>query len=130
MTQAAGMTAALGRKRLPFTAAAVLSMAACAVTAPAVATAAADGNFQYEQYCIACHGADARGVDGLGVDLVTSPFVAGISAKDLVEFLKTGRTAEDPQSQTNSPMPGFDWVSESDLQAVAAWLKGKTAKWR
>lgn len=88
-----------------------------------VAGAASGGNLPYEQYCLACHGADARGIDGLGVDLTASPLVASASEQELVQFIKAGRMADDPRSVTKRPMPGFAWAPDAELQAIAAWLK-------
>lgn len=102
--------------------AAALAMVAC------VGVAAADSNPQFEQNCVMCHGADARGVEGLGVDLVDSAFVAKSSAAELVAFLKQGRMPDDPASRTQRPMPGFSWIAETDLQAIASYLKNTVSK--
>lgn len=87
---------------------------------------AADGSELFDVHCIACHGPDARGIEDQGVDLVASPFVARESAAGLVEFLKAGRVADDPASVTGRPMPGFYWVAESELEALAAFLKDRS----
>jgi mono/diheme cytochrome c family protein len=106
----------------------LLTGAVAALLVAAQGMADAGDNFHYQQYCIACHGGDARGVASLGVDLAGSRFVATASEQELVEFIKVGRSADDPQSQTNRPMPGFDWVPEQELQSVAAWLKAEAPK--
>ena len=74
--------------------------------------------------CVACHGADAKGVQGLGLDLTTSELVANSSAAELVEFLKVGRMPTDPASVTGIPMPGFAWLQPAQLEEVAGYLKG------
>ena len=71
---------------------AAVAMAAYAVTAPGE-------NALYNTHCIVCHGAEARGIEGLGVSLVESPFV--------VEFLKVGRLPNDPASTTGIPCRGL-----------------------
>lgn len=100
---------------------AALSMAAYPV-------AAADSSPQFEQNCVACHGADAQGVEGLGVSLVESAFAAKSSEAELVAFLKQGRMPDDPTSRTHRPMPSFSWIAESDLQAIASYLKNTVTK--
>ena len=42
---------------------------------------------------------------GLGKDMTTSAFVAELSDAELVEFIKLGRTADDPLNTTGVPMP-------------------------
>lgn len=97
-----------------------------AVDAAAVDTPAVDpGAAAYATYCIACHGADGAGVEGLGVNLVTSPFVARQSAAALLAFLKAGRLPDDPASVAGRPMPGFGWVPEAELAAIVAHLKSR-----
>jgi mono/diheme cytochrome c family protein len=116
-----------------------LSMAAYAAAGPGSASAdrpvarspvVAQANMipQFEQNCVACHGADAKGVEGLGVNLIESGFVAKKSESELVAFLKQGRLPDDPDSRTHRPMPSFSWVAESDLQAIASFLKSAAPK--
>jgi len=105
--------------------------AVAATQPPALRTAAAaapDGAALFDVHCIACHGPDARGIDNLGVDLVASPFVARSAEPDLVGFLKDGRLPDDPDSLTGRPMPGFAWVAEGELRALAAFLKSRNGK--
>jgi mono/diheme cytochrome c family protein len=98
------------------------------VAAPATVAGAAVSDAAFEQHCVACHGADARGIDNLGVDLVASAFVAATSEQGLVEFLQVGRLPDDPATRTGRPMPGFSWVSESELESIAAFLKSRSGK--
>jgi mono/diheme cytochrome c family protein len=90
----------------------------------AAAAAPASASAVYAANCIACHGADAKGVQGLGLDLTASQLVAESSAAELVEFLKVGRMPTDPASVTGIPMPGFAWLQSADLDEVARYLKG------
>jgi mono/diheme cytochrome c family protein len=73
--------------------------------------------------CSACHGADAMGVEGLGLNLVESQLVAESSEGDLVVFLKAGRQPGSPDSVTGVPMPAFAWMSDADLAAISGYLK-------
>ena len=51
-------------------------------TAELATAAPADGqNAAFWTYCIACHGVDGQGIDGLGVNLVASPYVASVSPR-------------------------------------------------
>jgi mono/diheme cytochrome c family protein len=103
------------------------AVAALVLAGAAGAASAADGSAAFEQYCIACHGADARGIDNAGADLVASAFVRARSAAELVVFLEAGRLADDPGSRTGRPMPGFGWVTASELRALADYLKSINA---
>ena len=81
------------------------------------------GSSQFSDHCLLCHGPDARGVEGLGVSLVDSAYVAERSVAELVAFLKAGRLPDDPDSVSSRPMPGFAWVEEADLVAIAEHVK-------
>jgi mono/diheme cytochrome c family protein len=96
---------------------------AMALTAPVARADGGDGSAAFDLYCMACHGADARGIDGLGVTLVGSAFVTRTPVAELVEFLKIGRLPDDPATLTGRAMPGFGWVSDSELTAVVEFLK-------
>ena len=78
----------------------------------------------YAAQCSACHGADATGVEGLGLNLVESSLVAASSADELVAFLQEGRPTDAPESVTGVPMPAFAWMEAGDLAEVAAHVKG------
>lgn len=92
--------------------------------AVAAVTGAADpGAALFAVQCVACHGANAQGVTGLGVNLVESKLVSGSSSDELVAFLKAGRAADAPDSTTKVPMPAFAWMSAGDLTALAGYLK-------
>jgi mono/diheme cytochrome c family protein len=101
---------------------AAVTMAVATTVVPLPAPAA-DGSEAFTQYCGVCHGVDGEGLDGAGVDLLGSDFVRGASERELVEFLQTGRLADDPASRTGRPMPEFSWLSETELQTIAAFLK-------
>jgi len=102
------------RAKLGVAPAPVAATAAVAATAPSAI---------YAVQCVACHGADAQGVQGLGVNLVESPLVANSSVAELVAFLQAGRGADSPENKSGVPMPAFAWMSAADIDEVATYLK-------
>ena len=61
--------------------------------------------------CSACHGADASGVQGLGKGLHNNEFVQGNTDEEMMEFINTGRPADDPEvhleERKAQVLPGF-----------------------
>jgi mono/diheme cytochrome c family protein len=86
--------------------------------------AAAEVSAVYATQCVACHGADAKGVPGLGLNLVDSELVDISSQSELVAFLQEGRAGDSPDSVTKVPMPSFVWMDEGDLVEVTLYIKG------
>jgi disulfide bond formation protein DsbB len=94
----------------------------------AVASAgdAAAGKELYGLSCIACHGATAEGIPGLGPDLTASEFVTTQSDQALVEFIKKGRMANDPANTTGIAMPpkgGDSALTDADMLNIVAHLR-------
>ncbi len=78
------------------------------------------------QSCIACHGADAKGIPGLGKDMTTSDFVRSKSDAELVEFIKQGRAPDDPLNTTGVPMPPMGAnpsLTDADLLAIVEFIR-------
>jgi mono/diheme cytochrome c family protein len=96
---------------------------AVGAAAPAVARGASSPVF--DQHCIACHGPDARGIENLGVDLVESAFVRRSTSAELITFLRSGRLIDHPATLTGRPMPGFGWLTDGELEALAEFLKAQ-----
>lgn len=103
---------------------------ACGPSTPAATPTpsgdAALGQEAYTKTCIACHGADAKGMPNLGKDLTTSQYVKESSQQQLVEFFKVGRSASDPANTTGVDMPpkgGNPALSDTDLLNIAAFIK-------
>lgn len=92
-----------------------------AATGTVVATAAT--SLVFGTNCVACHGPEGKGVEGLGVNLLESRLVADSSPADLVVFLQAGRAADAPDNVSGVPMPSFAWMSDADLAEVAAYIK-------
>jgi disulfide bond formation protein DsbB len=112
----------------PAPAAAAPAEAAPAEAQP-VAAAAGDaehGKQLYAQLCIACHGPEAKGVQGLGKDLTTSTFIAEKTDPELVEFITVGRDPGDPLNTTGVAMPpkgGNPALSEQDMLDLVAYMR-------
>lgn len=82
---------------------------------------ATHGRDVFATTCVACHGADGRGVAGLGRNLVESDFVAGRSDEELLQFLITGRQAKPVAMPSRG---GRDDLTDEDLSHVVAYLRG------
>ncbi len=82
-----------------------------------------DGSVVYYDYCLSCHGENARGMDELGVDLVRSVFVARQSDLALTGFLRVGRAEDAPDNMTGELMPAFDYLEEQEIAAVIDYLR-------
>ena len=67
----------------------------------------AAGEKLYQSTCVACHGADATGVQGLGKSLhpSASEFISSATDDELVDFIKQGRQPGDPGNTTGVAMP-------------------------
>lgn len=80
----------------------------------------------YKGTCASCHGGDARGINGLGKDLVENEFVAAQTEDGLALFIKQGREKNDPDNMTGVAMPpkgGNPGLSAQALLDVAAYLR-------
>jgi len=76
--------------------------------------------------CTACHGADAKGLVGLGKDLTDNSFADGLTDEELVAFLIEGRPAGDPLNTTGvdmQPRGGNADLSDQDLFDIVAYLR-------
>lgn len=81
----------------------------------------------YNVHCSACHGPNGEGIEGLGVDLVASEFVAGSDADALIGLLREGRMPDAEISMTGRPMPSFAWMGEDELDGLAVLLRNKAS---
>lgn len=123
-----GMASRAPRELPPAPAAVAAAAAPPAAAQPLLAAAAdpaveAPGAAIYGVHCIACHGADARGVQGLGLNLVDSTLVNSWSNADMVAFLQAGRGMDSPENQSGVPMPAFNWMPAEDLEAVSEYVQ-------
>ena len=86
------------------------------------------GEAIYQSTCVACHGPDAKGVQGLGKSLhpSDSEFIQEKSNEELVAFIKQGRQPDDPLNTTGVAMPpkgGNPALSDEDIQNVVAYMR-------
>jgi len=76
--------------------------------------------------CSACHGPEGEGIEGLGKDMTTSDFIAGLSDAELVEFIKTGRDTSDPANTTGVAMPpkgNNPSLTDEQLMDIVAYIR-------
>ena len=107
-------------------AAAAEATAAAGTGAEVVADTASPGEVLFRVTCPACHGSDAKGVPGLGKDMTTSAFIQSLSDAELVEFIKVGRTADDPLNTTGVAMPAKGAnvaLSDEDILLIVEYMR-------
>jgi disulfide bond formation protein DsbB len=88
--------------------------------------ARAKGKQVFKQTCVACHGEDGKGIEGLGKNWTTSEYIASSTNDELIEFLKVGRTIEDPANTTGILMPprgGNPNLTDDDLRNVVLYMR-------
>lgn len=85
----------------------------------------AAGHRLYAVSCVACHGADAHGVAGLGRDL-TKGFARSASDPALVRMIIRGRQPGEPGHTAAVPMPpkgGRPDFGDSDIANIVSYLR-------
>ena len=63
---------------------------------------------------------------GLGKDMTTSAFIKGKSDAEMVEFIKRGRTADDPLNTTGVAMPAKGAnvnLTDADILAIVEYIR-------
>lgn len=89
---------------------------------------ATTGRRVYMGTCMSCHGTDAKGLPGLGKNLVIkSDWMKQQTDDTLVAFIKTGRPATDPLNTTHVEMPpkgGNPSLTDDDLYDIVAYIRG------
>jgi disulfide bond formation protein DsbB len=76
--------------------------------------------------CSACHGPDARGLPGLGKDMLASEFILSLTDEELLDFIKVGRPVWDATNTTGVDMPakgGNPAMTDEDVMAVIAYIR-------
>jgi disulfide bond formation protein DsbB len=85
-----------------------------------------DGQALFTSNCSTCHGPTGAGLPGLGKPLTTSEFVGSLSDEELLEFIKTGRPADDPLNSSGVLMPpkgGNTSLTDEQLLAIVAYIR-------
>lgn len=86
----------------------------------------AKGETVYQGLCAACHGFNARGIQGLGKTLVDSSFINDLTDDELHAFMLVGRGINDPLNTTGQIMPakgGNPSLTDDDLYNVIAYIR-------
>ncbi len=84
------------------------------------------GKDLYMQSCSACHGPDAKGLPKLGKDLTTSEFAINKTDEELLEYVKVGRTPDDPLNTTGVAMPpkgGNPALTDQQILDIIAYVR-------
>lgn len=80
----------------------------------------------FDTTCAQCHGTTGRGMPHQGADLRDSKFVAGHDDRQLIAFVRRGRTPDDPDSVMKQYMPAKGGVvsfNDNDLQDIVAHVR-------
>lgn len=86
----------------------------------------ASGKQLFERSCLACHGEGGVGLENLGKPLVGTEFMRNISDAELLAFIKTGRSTDDPANTTGVAMPpkgGNPALTDEQIEAIIAYLR-------
>lgn len=84
------------------------------------------GKTQFDSVCIACHGPEGVGVEGLGKPFTTSEFLLTVDDQELLEFIKVGRPISDPANTTGVDMPpkgGNPALTDDQLLDIIAYIR-------
>ncbi len=109
----------------------ILGLAACGGGGDSAASdeqvdTVAEGKTIYDTLCIACHGPDGTGVEGLGKDLTTSEFFKSSTDSEMVAFIIEGRPATHPDNTTGVDMPprgGNSELTDDDIANIVAYVR-------
>lgn len=89
---------------------------------------AAAGEEVFSLNCAGCHGTDGKGISGIAIPLVISPYFDPdiVTDEQLVAFIRVGRTADSPYSQLGRPMPpsgGNPSLTDADILNLIAYVR-------
>jgi len=97
-----------------------------ATEAPSEGGDSADGAVLYNGSCIACHGPNGEGIEGLGKPFVGSDFINSSSDAEMLAFLLVGRPSDDPLNTTGIamlPKGGNPSLTDDDLLDLVAYMR-------
>jgi len=89
----------------------------------------AEGRNLYEQACAACHGADAKGIEGLGSPLRATPTLTQSTEQELLAQIRSGLAANDPHNESGIAMPasgGRPDLTDDELIKIVRFLRANT----
>lgn len=84
------------------------------------------GEEKYNEVCIACHGPDGEGIEGLGKPFTSSDFLREQSDEEMLEFIKIGRPIGDPLNTTGVDMPpkgGNPALTDEQIMDIIAYVR-------
>ena len=84
------------------------------------------GEEKFNEVCIACHGAGGIGIDGLGKDMTSSDFIAGLNDEELLAFVRIGRPISDSLNTTGVDMPpkgGNPALSDDQILDIIGYIR-------
>ncbi|MCP5094089.1 MAG: cytochrome c, partial [Chloroflexi bacterium] len=84
------------------------------------------GEAKYGEVCIACHGPNGEGIEGLGKPFTTSDFLRERNDEEMLEFITTGRPSSDPLNTTGIDMPpkgGNPALSDEQIMDIIAYIR-------
>ena len=94
--------------------------------APAASGDSANGEVLYNGSCVACHGPNGQGIEGLGKSWVGSEFINSSSDTEMVAFLQVGRPSDDPLNTTGIamlPRGGKTSLTDAELLDLVAYMR-------
>lgn len=82
-----------------------------------------DSLFHGAGICLTCHGPDAKGIPGLGVNLTDQEWLhSDGSYEAIVHQIMTGVTATESKSGVAMPAKGGSTITDDQVKAVAAYV--------
>ncbi len=85
-----------------------------------------EGSNVFLGLCAACHGMNARGITGIGKDLIGGEFSMTTHDEDILAFVIVGRQPWDVGNTTGQAMPargGNPMLTDEQLRSVIAYLR-------
>jgi len=119
------------RSRFVLLAVFALTAAACGgseseAPAPVSTGDVAAGIDIYNATCVACHGPEGVGVEGLGKPWVNSDFINARTDEEMLDFLIEGRRSDHPDNTTGiamMPRGGNPNLSDDQLLDLIAYMR-------
>jgi len=87
---------------------------------PADGTAEIDGKAIYNQYCVACHGADGKGNNGLAANYVDDKTRLAQSDEVLIQSIKEGK-----QGNVGVMPPWGGTLDDGQIKAVLGYIRAE-----